>query len=170
MLLQPEPPYKRFRGIFPSWDNSARRKRGPLAIINSTPAKYAFWLGQLLRQAQRTPNAEERLIFVNAWNEWGEGCHLEPDREHGLGYLEATRDALALGRLYYAEEVPDREVVERALAASSSTSALLLQAYDRLGRLAGELADVYGSRTWKATEPLRRLAAFTFGTHKDGKH
>ena len=37
---------------------------------------------------------EENLVFINAWNEWGEGNHLEPDLKHGHGYLEATRQAL----------------------------------------------------------------------------
>jgi len=33
-------------------------------------------------------------VFINAWNEWGEGCHLEPDIQFRRGYLEATRAAL----------------------------------------------------------------------------
>jgi hypothetical protein len=37
---------------------------------------------------------EENLIFINAWNEWAEGNHLEPCQKWGLKYLEATQRAL----------------------------------------------------------------------------
>ena len=37
---------------------------------------------------------EERLLFVNAWNEWAEGTHLEPDAHYGHRWLEALRDAM----------------------------------------------------------------------------
>jgi hypothetical protein len=41
---------------------------------------------------------EDPVVFLNAWNEWAEGNHLEPDQKYGRGFLEATRRALADGQ------------------------------------------------------------------------
>lgn len=96
MLGRSRPDYKMFRGVFPAWDNSARRRNDPVMFLNSSPEKYAFWLSQAARYTLQTFEGDERLLFINAWNEWGEGCHLEPDQKYGLRYLEATRLALSL--------------------------------------------------------------------------
>jgi len=101
MLTKPTPPYKLFRSAFPTWDNSARRKNNPLLFINSSPERYAFWISQIARYTLERFSGDERLIFVNAWNEWGEGCHLEPDEKNGLSYLEANRLGLRLAHDSY---------------------------------------------------------------------
>lgn len=82
-----------FRTVFPSWDNTARTGARAVVVLNGTPANYAYWLSQTLEKARTDSAAGDKLVFVNAWNEWAEGCHLEPDRRHGDGFLRATRDA-----------------------------------------------------------------------------
>jgi Glycosyltransferase WbsX len=128
MLHREAPPYKRFRGLFPGWDNSARRQKGPRVFLNASPEKYAFWLSCLIRQTQRNHQGDERLVFINAWNEWGEGCHLEPDASHGLAYLEATRDTQRL----FAGVEPIPEWISRGL---NEREELLADAYARIAGL-----------------------------------
>jgi lipopolysaccharide biosynthesis protein len=92
MLAKPEPPYVRFPCVTPGWDNTARRDRGAVILRGSTPERYGTWLRHAASRAPATPSGES-LVFVNAWNEWGEGCHLEPCRRWGRAYLEAHRQA-----------------------------------------------------------------------------
>ncbi|OGW46079.1 MAG: hypothetical protein A2Y66_00505 [Nitrospirae bacterium RBG_13_41_22] len=89
------PPYKKFRGIFPSWDNEARKPGRGTVIINSSPEAYKEWLRALCDYTTSNFAPEERLIFINAWNEWAESAYLEPDRRYGYAYLHATAEALA---------------------------------------------------------------------------
>ncbi|MCX6985251.1 MAG: glycoside hydrolase family 99-like domain-containing protein, partial [Lentisphaerae bacterium] len=37
---------------------------------------------------------QEKIMFINAWNEWTEGSYLEPDKKYGFGYLEALKTIL----------------------------------------------------------------------------
>jgi lipopolysaccharide biosynthesis protein len=94
MLGKRVPDYIRFPCVAPGWDNSARRSRGAVIIRGSTPERYGRWLEAAAAQAPATPGGGS-LVFVNAWNEWGEGCHLEPCQRWGRSYLEAHRGAMA---------------------------------------------------------------------------
>ncbi|MFQ3576725.1 MAG: glycoside hydrolase family 99-like domain-containing protein [Cytophagales bacterium] len=85
--------YKIYPSLFPMWDNSARRKKGAEIIINSSPDAYENWLSEILRSFKPYTN-EENFIFINAWNEWAEGNHLEPCVKYGNQYLEVTRNVL----------------------------------------------------------------------------
>lgn len=90
-LAKPQPSYLRFPCTTPSWDNSPRRAERAWIFVGSTPQIYERWL----REAVRRAPAEHRLVFINAWNEWAEGNHLEPCERWGRAYLEATGRALS---------------------------------------------------------------------------
>ena len=79
-----------YRTVFPSWDNTARVGHRALVTLNGTPSNYEYWLKVATEKTNEQFPDQERLVFINAWNEWAEGCHLEPDRKYGRQFLEAT--------------------------------------------------------------------------------
>jgi lipopolysaccharide biosynthesis protein len=93
-IHRPTPGYTLLRGVMPSWDNTARRGNRATIFAHSSPKAYEEWLTSTLRWTRRHRRGDEQLVFINAWNEWAEGCHLEPDQRDGRQYLEATQRAL----------------------------------------------------------------------------
>lgn len=83
-----------YPGVMPSWDNTARRRNTSSVWINSSPESYYDWLSQVCNFLRRGKTPDEKFVFVNAWNEWAEGCHLEPDQLYSFAWLNATRLAL----------------------------------------------------------------------------
>lgn len=82
-----------FRGVFPAWDNTARTGSRAVVVLGSSPENYEYWLTQTINKTRQDFPDGDRLVFINAWNEWAEGCHLEPDRKYGHRFLEATLTA-----------------------------------------------------------------------------
>ena len=83
-----------FPSVMPSWDNTARRKEQATVWLNASPDHYKLWLRGTIEKVRKRNNLDERIVFINAWNEWAEGAHLEPDQKYGHEYLEATQEAL----------------------------------------------------------------------------
>ena len=93
MMERPPPAYRRFPVVAPGWDNSPRRTVGGIILRRPSPEVYGQWVEHAA--AGQLAGSAGGIVFVNAWNEWAEGAHLEPDRRNGHRYLEAHRDALA---------------------------------------------------------------------------
>ncbi len=90
MLAKPSVSYTRFRCLTPGWDNSPRRATGATVFVDSTPQVYEGWLRSLVQETILAHEGDHRLLFINAWNEWAEGNHLEPDHRWGRAYLDST--------------------------------------------------------------------------------
>lgn len=76
--------------IFVGWDNTPRRGKNAIVFLDSTPELFADGLEEMVASVERK-SFEQRLVFINAWNEWAEGNYLEPDQKRGRAYLEAVR-------------------------------------------------------------------------------
>jgi glycosyltransferase involved in cell wall biosynthesis len=90
--------YPLVKTVSPGWDNEARKPGKGHIFHGATPRIYGAWLSrareQTLKALARNPE-QPPFVFINAWNEWAEGAHLEPDRRFGYGYLDATARVLA---------------------------------------------------------------------------
>lgn len=92
-VLRREESYKLYRCVYPMWDNSPRRKgKGAFIVVNSSLDLFRRFLIEMSKLTVSDFGPEERYLFINAWNEWAEGTHLEPCKKHGHGLLEICRE------------------------------------------------------------------------------
>jgi lipopolysaccharide biosynthesis protein len=88
-------PYFKYKCVCPNWDNASRRQDGGgVTFVDSDPSKFEYWLYETLKYTIYNFSGDERLVFVNAWNEWGEGCHLEPDEKYGYKWLDSVKKSI----------------------------------------------------------------------------
>ncbi len=93
-INKPETDYVLLRSVMTSWDNTARRQNNGLIFLNSSPEAYEGWLRKTIELTLLRNKGDERVVFINAWNEWAEGAHLEPDRKFGHQFLQATLNSV----------------------------------------------------------------------------
>jgi lipopolysaccharide biosynthesis protein len=79
--------------VFPNWDNSPRRKAATV-IQNDNPEDFARWVSKAASIVRKRPERNQ-FLFVNAWNEWAESAHLEPERKYGDAFLKAFKEGIS---------------------------------------------------------------------------
>ncbi len=92
---RPLPDYPLYPGVNPGWDNEARRSGRGRVYLHASPRGYRDWLRRTVHERLAAAPQDQRLVFINAWNEWAEGAVLEPDARLGHAWLQATREALS---------------------------------------------------------------------------
>ena len=64
-----------------------------------TPETFKTWMIDIMNESKQIHSKEEDIVFVNSWNEWAEGSHLEPDMKYGYAWLQKLKEALEECRL-----------------------------------------------------------------------
>lgn len=80
-----------YKSVTMAWDNTARRNDRASIFTNVTSGKLHRWMSGIenIYKRNKVPK-NNRLLFINAWNEWAEGTYLEPDKHHGYSYLNTV--------------------------------------------------------------------------------
>ena len=81
--------------VYPNWDNTPRSGRRGLVVTHSSPSAFRPLMRAAVESVATRPQ-DHRLVFIKSWNEWAEGNYLEPDLEHGHGFLEAVEKEIFL--------------------------------------------------------------------------
>lgn len=74
-------------------DRSPRAGRRAIIYDRATPEKFYEGAKKAISLVQGK-DADHRVIFLNSWNEWGEGAYMEPDQRYGKGFIKALYKAL----------------------------------------------------------------------------
>lgn len=83
---------KSLPGGFVDWDNTPRRGKKGKVYHGASPEKFQKYMERLIRKTKDEYHKD--IIFLTAWNEWGEGAYLEPDKKYEYRYLESVYNAL----------------------------------------------------------------------------
>ena len=92
------------------WDNTARHAFNTAHIyMNFSLYDCCKWMKYIIEYTRKKFAKDNRFIFINAWNEWTEGCYLEPDERYG--YANINTLSRAIFDLPFEEKIPENAIV-----------------------------------------------------------
>jgi lipopolysaccharide biosynthesis protein/SAM-dependent methyltransferase len=80
-----------YRTCMLGWDNAPRKKKEWFSFAKFSLKSFFEWSSML---TENTVQAKESIFFINAWNEWGEGTYLEPDKKYGYANINTLSKAI----------------------------------------------------------------------------
>lgn len=90
LMTKSPPAMDHLPSVLVGWDNSPRRGDRSVVMVGNTADRFEAHLRKTVHEVKHR-HPDERIVFLNAWNEWGEGNHLEPDQRNGLAFLQAVK-------------------------------------------------------------------------------
>lgn len=145
-----------YRCIFVDYDDTPRRGKQGCIFPGSTPEKFGKYLQKIIALSQEEEN---EFIFINAWNEWGEGNYLEPDKKNGYSYLEAVEKAL--NDKY--EELVTEELVIAERSIEESRAEKFRQYYDLCNQWIKNINDGYCVEQYFMDKKYMKIAVYGMG-------
>ena len=143
------------------YDDTPRRGQNGKCFINANPIYFEKYFRRLI---EKSCSIKAPFVFLNAWNEWGEGMYLEPDELHGFGYLEALKNAKKKADLS-AEWHPNPDSMLKEISTNERENAILKRNYEMtLSWISMENNDGLMLR-YLQTKGIKSVAIYGYGTH-----
>lgn len=108
----PDKNIKTYYGGFSDYDDTARHGVRGTFFKNVSKEKFRYYLEKL---TAKNLSEQNEFIFINAWNEWGEGMYLEPDSNNEYGFLEAVREVTVSDTVYNSIDQIQQVALEQIL-------------------------------------------------------
>ncbi len=147
------------------YDNSPRKGRNAAVVENMTPEIFYKQIQSLLSLSKKT---NKEFVFINAWNEWGEGMYLEPDELYGYGFLEAVKKAIENSDKEPEIKVDPINQAQEELAKCKEKVEKYRQYWNVLDKWMSVLEKGIGLEEYFSNNGLKNIAIYGYGMI--GKH
>ena len=75
------------------FDKSYNKKKS-LSFYNYSPEQFYILNKKIINWTKKNYKKKNRIFFINSWNNWNEGCYLEPDIRFGYASINSLSKAI----------------------------------------------------------------------------